>query len=365
MLVRDERILSVGTTRRLENMKEVRKAQEVPVHGRVVLPGFIDPGLTLSLDRSREGRKPRRPKEFSEESLGLMRACLQHGTVTAKLHASADCGSFESDIPVLRKLAQIGDHPVRMVKTWRLEKGVATEGSWATAGLETTSQILLKRKFVDAISVLASTGGEPDARALAILQAAGLRLDLLWPGGSLPLLQSAFERLRPGAVHLKTPVTPAEAGFLAQQNTIAVLAAGKTVLEGNGDPLAARALIDGGGAIALSSGYHSDHAPNFNMQMAIALAVVRLGLTPEEAITAATINAAYAIGCDAATGSLEVGKQADIVVLNVPDLRELPQQFGVNHVAMVFRSGSMVLNRTRWRAPNNEAGANRMRAKPV
>ncbi len=365
VLLRDGRIISVGTTRRLENMKESRTALEVPVHGRVVLPGFIDAGLQLSLDRSREGRKPLRASEFFDDSLGLMRACLQHGTVTAKLHASADCGSFESDIPVLRKLAQIGDHPVRMVKTWRLEKGAAAETSWAAVGLETTSQILLKRKFVDAISVLAGTGGEPDTRALAILQAAGLRLDLLWPGGSLQLLQSAFERLRPGAVYLKTPVTPAEADFLAQQDTIAVLTAGKTTLEGKGDPLAARSLIDGGGAIALSSGYHSGNAPNFNMQMAIALAVVRLGLTPEEAITAATINAAYAIGCDATTGSLEVGKQADIVVLNVPDLRELPQQFGVNHVAMVFRSGSMVLNRTRWRAPNNEAGANRMRSKPV
>ena len=365
VLVREGRILSVGTTRRIENMKETRNALEVPVHGRVVLPGFIDTGLHLTLDRSREGRKPRRPAEFFEESLSLLRACLQHGTITAKLHASADSADLGSDIAVLRKLAKIGDHPVRMVKTWRLEKRGTLQGAWAAVDLETTSQILLKRDFVDAVSVAPDPAGEPDADAIAILQAAGLRPDLLWQGGALALLQSAFDRLRPEAVYLQAPVSRIEASFLAQKDVVTVLSAGKSILEGEGDPTAVRALIDHGGVIALSSGYHSADAPSFNMQMALALAVARLGLTPEEAITAATINAAYAIGRAHAAGSLEVGKQADIVVLNVPDLRELPQQFGVNHVAMVFRSGSMVLNRTRWRAPSNEAGANRMRTKPV
>ena len=97
------------------------------------------------------------------------------------------------------------------------------------------------------------------------------------------------------------------------------------------------------------------------MQMSIALAVTRLGLTVEEAITAATVNAAMAIGCGEVTGSLEVGKQADLLVLNVPDYREIPEQFGMNHVAMVFRSGNMVINRTRWRPPT-EQPANRVRS---
>jgi imidazolonepropionase len=74
-------------------------------------------------------------------------------------------------------------------------------------------------------------------------------------------------------------------------------------------------------------------------------------LTPEEAWGAATINAAYAVGCGDITGSLEIGKQADLLILNVTDYREIPRQFGINHVAMVFRDGAIVLNRTRWRAP--------------
>jgi imidazolonepropionase len=99
------------------------------------------------------------------------------------------------------------------------------------------------------------------------------------------------------------------------------------------------------------------------MQMSIALAVTRLGLTVEEAIAAATVNAAHAIGCSRTTGTLEIGKQADLIILNVPDYRDIPEQFGINHVAMVFKSGTIVLNRTRWRAPTDPQSARRMRSK--
>jgi imidazolonepropionase len=84
--------------------------------------------------------------------------------------------------------------------------------------------------------------------------------------------------------------------------------------------------------------------------MSVALAVARLGLTTEEAFTAATINAAHAAGCARVTGSLEFGKQADVLILNVSDYREVPRQFGINHVEMAIRQGSIVLNRSRWKA---------------
>ena len=87
------------------------------------------------------------------------------------------------------------------------------------------------------------------------------------------------------------------------------------------------------------------------MQMAIALAVGRLQLTPEEAITAATVNAAYASGIGHRAGSLEVGKQADLVFLNLTSYRDLPRQFGINHVGLVIRAGNVVFNRIGWKPP--------------
>jgi imidazolonepropionase len=87
------------------------------------------------------------------------------------------------------------------------------------------------------------------------------------------------------------------------------------------------------------------------MQMAITLAVNRMNLTLEEAIATATVNAAYASGIGAKVGTLEAGKRADLQVLNLTDYRDLPRQFGVNHVGLVIKSGTIAFNRIKWKAP--------------
>jgi imidazolonepropionase len=86
------------------------------------------------------------------------------------------------------------------------------------------------------------------------------------------------------------------------------------------------------------------------MQMVVALAVLRLRLSVEQAISATTINAAHAVGCADEVGSLEPGKRADILVLNLSDYREIPRRIGVNQVAMALREGSFLINRKRAKA---------------
>jgi imidazolonepropionase len=196
--------------------------------------------------------------------------------------------------------------------------------------------------------------------AVVAAQAAGLPVKMLWSGPSKNVLAELLHRLNPHSVYAQQ-FDDLEPEALGNSPTIAVLAAGKQLFEG---PIgtAGRDLVDAGAAIALSSGYQSTAAGNFSMQMSVALAVARLGLTPEEAWSAATINAAYAAGCGDITGSLEVGKQADLLILNVTDYRDIPRQFGMNHVAMVLRDGVMVLNRTRWRAPAEQQPAGRVRS---
>jgi imidazolonepropionase len=116
------------------------------------------------------------------------------------------------------------------------------------------------------------------------------------------------------------------------------------------DTTSARAILDNGGAVAIASGYDAALSPVFNMQMVIAQAVLQMKMTTEEAITAATINAAHASGVEKRTGSLEYRKQADLLLLNLADYRELPRQFGINHVGMAIRAGSVVFNRVGWKA---------------
>jgi imidazolonepropionase len=361
VLIRDGLIASVGSTRRLENLKEVRGALEIPVHGRVVMPSFVDAGIHISLSRSRTTNRPKRASDFHEDSLALMRGCLIHGTVTADVKASADGIDYHSDVSVFRKISKIGDTPVRLLRSWRIgQRPLADEA--ARTDLRETLGTLISRGLIHAIAIEPHSEEPEELELLLEAKAAGAKFHVIWSGGSPRLFEELIKRLEPSCVFYKCEPNASEAAILAEASTVAVLPAGKHVFEGPPTTIG-RDLADSGVPVALSSGYHSITAASFSMQMSIALAVTRLGLTVEEAISAATVNAAYAIRCNDKTGTLEIGKQADLIVLNVPDYREIPEQFGINHVAMVFRSGAIALNRTKWRAPTDSQSASRMRSK--
>jgi imidazolonepropionase len=137
-------------------------------------------------------------------------------------------------------------------------------------------------------------------------------------------------------------ITDSEIAALAASRTAALLApVARFPRRAETYPLA-RALIDGGAAIALASGFGLEHGSTYNMQMVIALACSEMGMSPAEAVSAATINGAYALGCVDRCGSLQPGKRADLVMLNVEDYRELAHQFGVNHAHTVVKNGAIV-----------------------
>jgi imidazolonepropionase len=81
------------------------------------------------------------------------------------------------------------------------------------------------------------------------------------------------------------------------------------------------------------------------MPMMMAIAVKQMGMTPAEAINAATINAAHALGLERWVGSFVCDKQADVLILNVSDYRELSHCFGMNPVALVIRAGEEIYPR--------------------
>jgi imidazolonepropionase len=104
----------------------------------------------------------------------------------------------------------------------------------------------------------------------------------------------------------------------------------------------ARRLIDQGAAVALATASNPDQCPGFSMPFTIALACRYLGMSVAEAITASTTNAACSLGRGSTTGSLEVGKQADILVLNARDYRELALSPGLNLVSLMMKSGQIL-----------------------
>jgi imidazolonepropionase len=98
-------------------------------------------------------------------------------------------------------------------------------------------------------------------------------------------------------------------------------------------------ILEAGGILALATDCNPGTAWNESMQFVIALACRYLKLTPAQAIAAATINAAHAIRCADRLGSLTPGKQADLLVLSVPDYRHLGYRFGTNLVRQVIKRG--------------------------
>lgn len=113
----------------------------------------------------------------------------------------------------------------------------------------------------------------------------------------------------------------------------------------------AKAILEADGILALATDCNPGTAWCENMQFAMALACREMGLTPAQALAAATINAAAAVGRADSVGSLEVGKQADLLILDVDDYRHLAYRFGGNLVAWVVKQGKVfeVMKGVGWR----------------
>lgn len=95
----------------------------------------------------------------------------------------------------------------------------------------------------------------------------------------------------------------------------------------------------------IASGFHPHHQPACSLQLAASIMAIESRMTLDAAIRAITIGAAQAIGVEEETGSLEPGKFADLVVLDVPDYHEIPYHFGVNLVRVVIRHGRVIYRR--------------------
>ena len=126
---------------------------------------------------------------------------------------------------------------------------------------------------------------------------------------------------------------------LKQSGTIATVLPGVSFfLHCNYPP--ARKIIDAGIPLAIATNFNPGSCMSYSMPMMMTIACTQMSMTPEEAITASTLHGAAALGLSAKLGSIEVGKQADIVLYDIPSYRYLAYHFGTNHVAKVIKHGT-------------------------
>ena len=381
--VRDGRIALVGPTSEVRG--RVEAAQELDATGKVVMPGFVDPHthLVFAGDRADEFEMRVRGATYLEimaagggimstvratraasleeivaQSRKRLDRMLTYGTTTAEAKTGYGL-DLESELKLLEAIRILDEtHPVDLVPTFLGAHAVPEEyrgraDEYVDLVVERMLPMVAKRALPSApsvpsipfVDVFCDEGAftlEQSRRILEAAQALGMGLkihaDEFRPLGGTRL---AVELGAISADHLVcTPDEELE--LLAKSDTIAVALPGTPFGLGHHEYTPARRIIDAGGALALATDLNPGTCWCESMQFIVALACRYMVMTPAEAVAAATINAAHAIGLGHEVGSLEVGKRADIIVLDAPDYRHLAYRFGTNLVVAVIKRGQLL-----------------------
>lgn len=151
-----------------------------------------------------------------------------------------------------------------------------------------------------------------------------------------------FLRFDPASFDHMDHVSADDIARLSQLSTVITLVPGANYFLGLKTYPDARRLIDSGVPVALATDYNPGTSPTISMPMAMSLACTQMKMSPAEAISAATINGAWALQLAGRKGSIEAGKDADLAVFDVQDYREIPYWFGANHCQRTVLNGIVV-----------------------
>jgi len=352
VLIVDGLIKEVGSSRRVENLALARQADEIDATRRVVMPGFVDSHMHIVGEPSGVS-----PRALEKQTLRTVEEAVRHGTTT--LEAKSGFGLTEAgEIKILRVHQAFQKQPVSLVSTFLSTPSAAEYKERPDQYLEWVCSHMLplvkRRKLAEFADIRCEEGAFPREHARRYLTVArdlgfGLKMHT-GQRSNAGVIRLAVE-MGADSVDHAVDASQEDAMLLAQSNTIATLLPGKNFYLGAEPYAPARMLINSGVAVALATNYNSETSPSQNMQMMLTLACRRMNMTPAEAVTAATLNAAHALRRASSIGSLETGKSADLIILGVPDYREIPYHFGINLVDLVMKNGSVLVERAEVKWP--------------
>jgi len=374
MLISDGRIQSVGTRSEIESTMG-RDCMVVDAGTRVVMPGFVDAhthpvfagnranefeqrssGVTYAEIAAAGGgiRSTVRQTRAASETdlLGAAQKYvawfLENGTTT--IEAKSGYGLRpEDEYKLLRVIGAM--QPIRTVPTFLGAHEIPDEfrkhpGKYVDLVVEEMLPHVASAKLAEYCDIFCEPGIfgiEDSRRILTAARALGLGLRL-----------HADQLSRSGAAVLAAELGAATADHLEHTDALgitALKAAGvqPVLLPGSVYALGstrypdARAMLDAGLGVVLATDFNPGSSPTPSMPMILSLASTQMKMTPAEAVTASTINAAYSLNRGGEVGSLEVGKRADFVIHDCRDYREIGYFFGVRHPRAVYINGESVI----------------------
>lgn len=377
LAIKNGRIIAVRKTSKIK--QNFQSSTILDAKGKVVMPGLVDAHTHLVFAGSREIEFEMRIEgasyiEILKKGGGILRTVmetrkasvetlvemgiktlntmLKHGTTTVEAKSGYGL-STEHEVKILEVIKRLSKkHPMNLVPTFMGAHAFPPEyaenpESYIRLITEEMIPIVTERNLAQFCDVFCEQGVFSISQSKRILETAkGYGLKLKVHADELSCLGGAELAAEVNAVSAEHLIYTSEAGIeaLARAGVVAVLLPAASFALMINRYAEARKMIAKGVPIALGTDFNPSCWTE-NMQLVIALACRNMRLSPAEAITSATINAAHALNRANDIGSLEVGKRADIIVLDVPDYRFLSYRFGVNLIDSVIKDGRVVVER--------------------
>ena len=370
----------VGTTEEVLAGLDLSSFEVLDAAGKAVLPGFVDPhthfifggyradefswrlrgesylkileqggGILSSVRATRQATR----EELLEKGRKRLDAFLSFGVTTVEGKSGYGL-DHDTEIKQLEIMAELDrTHPVDIVSTFLGAHAVPPEYKGDPDGyvdflISAVLPDVASAKLAEFCDVFCEKGVFSVEQSRRLLKAANLlglkaklHADEITPLGGAELAAEL------GALSADHLLYASDQGLaaMAEANVVAVLLPGTafSLKEPYGR---ARDMIDQGSAVALATDFNPGSCFSESIPLMMALAALYMHMTPEEIITAFTLNAAAAIGRAETIGSLDVGKTGDALVLEFPSYLYLPYHIGVNSVEKVIKKGRIVFDKT-------------------
>lgn len=368
VVIKDGKVVYSGSHTDDYEAKEV-----IDASGRVVSPALVDAHTHLIFGGSREHEMSlkrqgksyleilesgggilstvKSTREISEEDLFKkaehdLLTMIKHGVLTVESKSGYGLDK-ENELKQLRVSNRLAEkYNLNMKHTFLGPHAVPEEAESNEAFLEEMIKLLPEvKEYADFADIFCETGVfsvEESKRYMEKAKEAGFKVkihaDEIDPLGGLELA------IDEGAISADHLVASSEEGKakLKNSDTVAVLLPATTFYLDKNDYADARGMLNNGGAIAVATDYNPGSSVTNNLQLAMAIAALKLKLSPNEVWNAVTVNAAKAIDADA--GTINQGDQANIVIWDAPNHEYIPYHFGINHAQKVIKDGKVIVD---------------------